>query len=122
MLLGLRSLAVPVPCQVGEQVAAFMKSWRHSPLPPGWYRTRLRIFKRDGYRCTHIRYDTGTRCPEEASHCDHVDPLGPDTDDNLTSLCPYHHKQKSSAEGGSAVHQKAKASNKKPPHPGVIRP
>jgi 5-methylcytosine-specific restriction endonuclease McrA len=97
-----------------------MRSWRHAPLPKGWYKTRLRILKRDGHRCTHIRYDTDTRCPEIANQVDHIDPLGPETDDNLTSLCWFHHKQKSSAEGGAAVHKKANQKTK--PHPGQIRP
>jgi len=95
-----------------------MKSWRHQPLPRGWYKTRLRILKRDGYRCTHIRYDTNTRCPESANQVDHIDPNGGEADSNLTSLCPYHHKQKSSSEGGRGVHKPAPPTK---PHPGVIR-
>lgn len=96
-----------------------VKSWRHSPLPPGWYKTRLRIFKRDGNRCTWIRQDsTGGRCPEKATHCDHIDPLGPETDDNLRALCEYHHRIKSSGEGGARVHKKRVAERKK--HPGAM--
>ncbi len=91
-------------------------SRRHAPLPPNWYRTRKRILRRDGYRCTHIRYDTGTRCTELATDVDHKDPLGGEADSNLTSLCGYHHREKSSSEGGRAVH-KGKAKPKK--HPGM---
>jgi 5-methylcytosine-specific restriction protein A len=101
----------------GKTLMAFSR--RHAPLPPGWYKTRLRILKRDGYRCTWIRQDsTGGRCPERATHCDHVDPLGPETDDNLRALCEYHHKIKSSGEGGRAVHKNAAKTKKK--HPGQI--
>jgi 5-methylcytosine-specific restriction endonuclease McrA len=83
-----------------------MKSRRHAPLPPGWYRTRLRILKRDGYRCTHIREDsTGGRCPEKATDVDHIDPNGGEADSNLRALCGYHHRIKSSSEGGRRVHQ-----------------
>lgn len=76
-------------------------SWRRNPLPPGWYRTRNRILKRDGHRCTWIRQDsTGGRCPEKATDVDHIDPLGGEADPNLTSLCGYHHRLKTSSEGG----------------------
>jgi len=94
-----------------------VKSRRHEPLPPGWWRTRQRIFKRDGGRCVHIRYDTGTRCPEKATHCDHIIPGGGEHDGNLQSLCEYHHNIKSSSEGGRRVHARKQA-NKFKGHPG----
>lgn len=95
-------------------------SRRHEPLPRGWYKTRLRILKRDGYRCTWVRQDsTGGRCPEKANQVDHVNPLGGEGDDNLTSLCAYHHKIKSSSEGGRAVHKSQGKQMKK--HPGMYR-
>lgn len=94
-----------------------MKSRRHAPLPPGWYRTRLRILKRDGYQCTHIREDsTGGRCPEKATDVDHIDPNGGEGDENLRALCGYHHRIKSSGEGGRRVHQ-SKTARK---HPGQM--
>lgn len=92
-------------------------SRRANPLPPGWPKTRLRILKRDGYRCTWIRQDSvGGRCPEKATDVDHVDPLGGEGDENLRALCGYHHRLKSSSEGGRGVHQ----AKKKPRHPGQI--
>lgn len=94
-----------------------MKSWRTEPLPRGWWSTRKRILKRDGYRCTHIRYDTGTRCPDKATDVDHIIPGGGEHDGNLTSLCGYHHRQKSSSEGGRRVHQGPKQTKK---HPGAM--
>ena len=94
-------------------------SRRVNPLPDGWGRTRLRILKRDGYRCTWIRQDSvGGRCPEKATDVDHEDPLGPETDDNLRSLCGYHHRLKTSSEGGRGVHKNA--GKVKPKHPGQM--
>lgn len=88
-------------------------------MPPGWYKIRLRILERDGYQCTHIRQDsTGGRCPEKATDVDHIIPGDDHSDDNLRSLCGYHHRIKSSSEGGSAVHKKA--NKPKPKHPGQV--
>ena len=60
----------------------------------------------------------GGRCPEKATDVDHIIPGGPDTDENLTSLCGYHHRQKSSSEGGRRVHKKNGATQRK--HPGQL--
>lgn len=90
-------------------------SRRYAPLPRGWYKTRLRILKRDGYRCTWIRQDsTGGRCPEKATDVDHIDPNGGEHDGNLRALCGYHHRIKSSSEGGKRVHQQKSTKR----HPG----
>lgn len=94
------------------------KSRRYAPLPRGWYKTRLRILKRDGHRCTWIRQDSiGGRCPEPANQVDHIDPNGGEDDSNLRALCGYHHQIKSSSEGGRAVHKQRKD---KPKHPGQM--
>ena len=74
-------------------------SWRSSPLPPGWPRTRARILARDGHACTN------PGCQAPATHVDHVTPAhlgGPDTDTNLQSLCRACHAAKTSREANAA--------------------
>lgn len=51
--------------------------------PPSWHETRLRIFARDGFRCTYCGRN-------ENLQCDHIIPVvqgGSDLDDNLTTAC-----------------------------------
>lgn len=51
--------------------------------PPGWEKTRQRIFERDGRTCTYCG-------STEALECDHVIPVakgGGHDDDNLTTAC-----------------------------------
>ena len=101
---------------------AWSSSNRKATLPPGWESTRRRILKRDGYRCTAIRFDTESRCEEKATDVDHIVPHfegGVEADSNLASLCPHHHKAKSSAEGGRAASARRKAAKKRR-HPGLL--
>ncbi len=72
-------------------------SWRTTPLPRGWAKTRARILKRDRRTCT--------QCGLPGREVDHVIPAhqgGGDDDANLTTLCYDCHKAKSSSEGGQA--------------------
>lgn len=96
-------------------------STRKATLPPDWTQRRERTFRRDGYRCTATRADTGERCNERATDCDHVDQSRrwDHSDQNLTSLCSWHHDQKSGAEGGRAKAARNRASKRR--HPGLIR-
>lgn len=57
------------------------------------------MLQRDGYRC---QWPVGTGiCGAAATEVDHIDNDGPQADlANCRSLCPHHHKAKSSAEGG----------------------
>jgi 5-methylcytosine-specific restriction protein A len=102
-----------------------MPGWKNSnrrnQLPADWEKIRERTFRRDGYRCTAIRADTGNRCPDRATDCDHVDQSRnwDHSDENLTSLCSWHHDRKSSAEGGRA--KAARYAAKKRRHPGLLR-
>jgi len=80
---------------------------------------------RDNYRCQHIRFDTGRKCLRAARDVDHIKSHkagGTDDDDNLESLCGWHHDQKSGREGGLASGKARRAKNaggaKK--HPGVL--
>lgn len=100
---------------------AWSTSNRKNTLPAGWDRIRPRILKRDGYRCTAIRIDTERRCNARATDVDHITPHsegGGDEDSNLTSLCPWHHSRKSSAEGGRAASARRKATKRR--HPGLL--
>lgn len=58
--------------------------------PSGWQKTRLRIFERDGHRCTYC----GSEGPLE---CDHVKPValgGKHDDSNLTTSCQNCNRRK----------------------------
>lgn len=96
---------------------------RRSRLPADWVRIRARILKRDGYRCTHLD-DLGERCAEPASDVDHVLRGDDHRDVNLTSLCGWHHRQKSSREGAAAKAANWRRQNAKfrrtEEHPGLL--
>jgi hypothetical protein len=65
--------------------AHFIETWK--PLIPRRSK-RQRVRARDGDHCTV------PGCSHRASHSHHVDPLGrlgPDTDENQTAVCGYHH-------------------------------
>ncbi|GAA0945991.1 hypothetical protein GCM10009550_20190 [Actinocorallia libanotica] len=82
-----------------------MPNWkgsdRRSRLPDNWSQLRRRVLKRDGHRCT-ARDAYGVRCDEAATDVDHVRPGDDHREANLTSLCEWHHRAKSSREGGAA--------------------
>lgn len=86
-------------------------------LPKDWKKIRARILARDGHRCTWTT--EGKRCPEVATEVDHV--LGRDNHDdtNLRSLCEWHHKRRTSAQGNAARKRVTQAYPKEK-HPGVI--
>lgn len=96
---------------------AWEGSTRRSRLPPDWPATRLRILERDSHRCTWI--ENGKRCTERATDVDHRVPGDDHSDRNLRSLCPWHHRRKSSAEGAAA--RAPQPTQRRPPeqHPGV---
>jgi 5-methylcytosine-specific restriction endonuclease McrA len=77
---------------------------RKSTLPPDWQLRRIRVLRRDGYRCQD-RDSTGRACLLPANHVDHIRPSslgGSDDLDNLQALCAHHHAVKTSAEGHAA--------------------
>jgi len=82
-----------------------MPNWqgsdRRDRLPPDWDRIRKRVLRRDGYRCTH-RDQYGDRCATPATDVDHIRPGDDHSDENLRSLCAWHHRKKSSSEGAAA--------------------
>ncbi len=75
---------------------------RRSRLPADWAKRRLRVLRRDGYRCQHRNRPGAPKCGTPANQVDHVQP-GDDHDyANLRALCRRHHAEKSSAEGNAA--------------------
>jgi 5-methylcytosine-specific restriction protein A len=98
---------------------------RNSRLPDNWKSIRARILRRDGYQCTAIRDDgEGLRCPEPATDVDHIRPGDDHRDTNLRSLCDWHHRRKSSSEGGRAMQlarqRAARQFNRSEAHPGSL--
>lgn len=98
---------------------AWDTSDRKERLPADWTSRRVRVLRRDGYKC-QARDSRGVQCGDPANQVDHIEP-GDDHDyDNLQSLCRWHHARKSSAEGRAA--RKPRATQKRAPeaHPGLI--
>lgn len=98
---------------------AWDTSDRKSRLPSDWTVRRVRVLRRDGYRC-QARDSLGIQCGDPANQVDHI-VHGDDHDyDNLQSLCRWHHARKSSAEGAAARKPKARQAREPEAHPGMI--
>lgn len=100
-------------------------STRRSRLPADWPQRVAAVLKRDGYRCTHVRVDTETRCTERATDADHVVHGDDHRLSNLAAKCGYHHREKTAGEGNRAraaaiAAQKARAAAENAQHPGVL--
>nr|WP_030287073.1 hypothetical protein [Streptomyces catenulae] len=80
---------------------AWSTSNRRERLPVNWEKIRRRVLKRDSHRCTAAD-QYGVRCIEPASDVDHIRPGDDHREANLTSLCGWHHRVKSSREGAAA--------------------
>lgn len=101
--------------------------WRGSDrkdrLPADWERIRRRIHRRDGSQC-QVRLSTGAFCLSPATDVDHIRRGDDHSEDNLRCICDYHHKAKSSSEGGRAYQAKinrSKAKFRRPEqHPGLL--
>lgn len=81
---------------------AWSTSDRKDSLPANWVQLRAQILHRAGGRCESRKRD-GTRCWDKAVAVDHVlahSEGGTDDPSNLAAICEWHHKIKSSAEGG----------------------
>jgi 5-methylcytosine-specific restriction protein A len=92
---------------------------RKARLPADWAKRRVRTLRRDGYRC-QARDSLGIMCEAPANQVDHIIPSGSDEDDNLQSLCRWHHDRKSSAEGHAARRPRPRRARDPEPHPGTI--
>ncbi|GGK13130.1 hypothetical protein GCM10010124_02100 [Pilimelia terevasa] len=95
---------------------------RHGRLPPNWKMLRRRTLHRDGHRCTAVS-STGQRCDEPATEVDHIEPGDNHDPSNLRALCTWHHRRKSSQEGGRARAARYRQRNRfrrDDPHPGLL--
>lgn len=92
---------------------------RRSRLPANWSTLRVRVLRRDGYRC-QARDSLGAQCGAPANQADHVRPGDDHSLENLQSLCRWHHARKSSAEGAAA--RPPRPTQARPPeaHPGML--
>lgn len=97
---------------------------RRHELPSGWTKIRARVLKRDGFCCVERNPDTGRRCEEPATDVDHIVRGAGDGLDNLRSLCGWHHRQKSSGEGGAAkaltIRRRTARFDRTETHPGLL--
>lgn len=91
---------------------------RRSRLPADWAIQRLRVLRRDGYRC-QARDSTGRLCAAPANQADHIERGDDHSLDNLQALCQWHHARKSSHEGNAARRPRARQRRDPEPHPGL---
>ncbi|GAA0627279.1 HNH endonuclease signature motif containing protein [Kribbella sandramycini] len=91
---------------------------RRSRLPSDWARRRLRVLRRDQYRC-QVRDAAGLKCLERSNEVDHI--VNNDDHDyaNLQTICRVHHAAKTQAEAKAGRRAKART---RPPsrHPGAL--
>jgi 5-methylcytosine-specific restriction protein A len=96
-------------------------SWTTSPrrsqLPADWPAIRRRILQRDSHRCTWI--DNNRRCPEPATDVDHIGNPSDHTDNNLRSLCGWHHRRRTAMQGVAARQQPITQRRPSERHPGI---
>lgn len=97
---------------------AWEGSDRAARLPSDWAVRRLRILRRDGYRC-QVPLDAGPRCLEPAGEVDHIEHGDNHEPENLRAICRWHHGKKTAAEGNAA---RRPVSRRRPPeaHPGML--
>lgn len=101
-------------------------STRRRTLPRNWAEIRRRILERDRGRCQWVLGTTHRKCLRPATDVDHITrPAdgGTDDDSNLRALCQWHHRWKSSREGGQASGAARRARRDtvaKPLHPGLV--
>lgn len=90
-------------------------SARTSRLPDDWKARRLRVLRRDGYRC-QILGANGVPCLAPANEVDHVERGDDHSLANLQAACRSCHARKSSAEGNAARKRRQRPGE---PHPGL---
>lgn len=100
---------------------AWSSSHRRAELPADWATVlRPRTLARDGYRCVALMRD-GSRCPATATDVDHIGDRHDHSDNNLQSLCRWHHGRKTAAESAAARRAKRRPLRRRPEerHPGL---
>lgn len=93
-------------------------STRRRRLPVDWPARRARVLQRDGHACTWIQ-DDGLRCAAHATDVDHIVRGEDHSDDNLRSLCSFHHRRKSGREGALARSKRPTINRPAERHPGL---
>jgi len=99
---------------------AWDTSDRRLRLPDDWPLRRLRVLRRDGYKC-QARDSLGVQCGAPANQCDHIEHGDNHDLDNLQALCSWHHARKSSKEGHAARRPRVRQRREPEPHPGMLR-
>lgn len=102
---------------------AWENSNRRSRLPKDWSRIQKRILRRDHYMC-QVKLDSGEICGAYSFQVDHIIAGDDHRDSNLRAICDWHHKAKSSSEGGVARAKRRRAASAKfireESHPGLL--
>lgn len=98
---------------------AWDTSNRKARLPADWQTRRLRVLRRDGYKC-QARDSTGTQCGAPANQADHIKPGDDHSLENLQALCRWHHARKSAKEGVAARRPRATQRREPEAHPGML--
>lgn len=93
---------------------------RKARLPDDWAIRRVRVLRRDGYKC-QARDSVGVKCGDPANQVDHVEPGDDHSYENLQALCRWHHARKSSAEGHAARKPRARQAREPERHPGMVQ-
>jgi 5-methylcytosine-specific restriction endonuclease McrA len=93
-------------------------SRRSAPLPHNWPAIRLRVLRRDGWRCQLAYPD---RCRGAASEVDHLIPAtdgGTDAMSNLQAVCSPCHARKTGKEAAAHVRRYSRTRTDEK-HPGL---
>ena len=99
-------------------MTGWVGSTRRRRLPPDWPAIRSRVLKRDGHACRWV-LDGGRLCGAPASDVDHVRRGDDHRDENLRSLCTYHHRRKTGQEGNAARVKRPTIRRPAERHPGL---
>lgn len=92
---------------------AWNTSDRRDRLPEDWAIRRVRVLRRDAYRC-QARDSKGIPCEIRGNQVDHIE-RGDNHDlSNLQTLCEFHHKQKTAKEAAEARAAKGYPTQKRP--------
>lgn len=89
---------------------------RRSRLPSDWQSLRIRVLRRDAYKC-QAKDSLGVMCAAPANQCDHIEAGDNHDMDNLQALCQWHHARKSSGEGAAARRPRRRRAAEPEPHP-----
>lgn len=95
---------------------AWENSNRRHELPHDWQTRRVRVLRRDSYKC-QARDSSGIKCGHPANQVDHIERGNNHDEDNLQALCRWHHARKSAAEGAEARRPRPRQAREPERHP-----